>query len=146
MTALQKSDGQTGGQFSKDIAGHGQNVEWTAGAILTATTEGGKLIPGYIKHPFGMDLAYLAGEDVWVIHHIPTGYAIAAVDGDTAAAVKVVDVLLTLGDWQFDKPEGAKQYSGALKAAREAGLPVISPNGVKRIVGPNAIKATGASS
>ena len=129
--------------FTKDArdTAHG----WTAGAILTATTEGGKLIPGWLKHPFGIDAPLLHGETVWVIHHLPTGYVVAAIDGVVADAVKAVDVLLGLGDWEFTNPDGAKQYSGALKALGEAGLPVISASGVKRLDGPDTVKIGGAA-
>ena len=125
-------------QATKEI--HSGELEWTAGAILIATTGGGKLVPGWSRHPFGMDVAYIDDEPVWVIHHLPTGYAIAAVDGDETMAVRAVDMLAEQGNWDFTDPEYAKELRGAIKPLKDAGIAIFSPSRVHRFAGPNSAK------
>lgn len=116
---------------------------WKAGAITIATTTGPDAVPGWLKHPFGMDIAYIHNEIVWVIHHLPTGRSICAVDGNAEMAVKAVDTLLGMGDWEFSDHAGVSEYKDALIRLADADVAAVSPMGAKRIVGPNPEKEVG---
>jgi len=115
---------------------------WRVG-VIHATYEGGiKALPGWISEPFGIDWGVHkdSGEICWVVHHLPTGFNILAMFDEVGVVMKLVDLLRTMGDWDFTDRAGVSSYADALRVARASGFQVYSPKCIGRPAYPDEIE------
>ncbi|WP_289145223.1 hypothetical protein [uncultured Sphingobium sp.] len=105
------------------------NSEWTPGVIMTQTSVGKVALPGWVSDPFGLDWALdsKTGSPVWMVHHLPTGYSLMAVDHEIAGVLQLVDLLRSLGDWSFTDASGVSEFLDTLAIVRASGFTVFSP-------------------
>ena len=102
---------------------------WKAGVIETATPGGPVPLPGWINPPFGLDWAIdnQTGKPVWIIHHLPTGYSLMAVDHEIGDVLQLVDLLRSLGDWSFTDTDRIHDFADTLAIVRASDFIVFSP-------------------
>lgn len=105
------------------------NSEWSPGVIMTSTAGGKVALPGWVADPFGLDWAMdnETGSPVWVVHHLPTGYSLMAVDHEIGDVLQLVDLLRSLGDWSFADVSGVSEFLDTLAIVRASGFTVFSP-------------------
>ncbi|SCW77446.1 hypothetical protein SAMN02927924_02798 [Sphingobium faniae] len=104
--------------------------EWQSGVIMIATPSGKMPLPGWISEPFGLDwgLNVETGAVVWIVHHLPTGYNLMAVDHEIGDVVRLVDLLRSLGGWSFTEAAGVDAFKDTLQIVRASGFRVFNPN------------------
>ncbi|MGW8204386.1 hypothetical protein ACWGM0_17805 [Sphingomonas bisphenolicum] len=102
---------------------------WNAGVITISTPDGPISLPGWINPPFGLDWAIdnQSGSPVWIVHHLPTGYNLMAVDHEIGDVLQLVDLLRSLGDWSFTDLERIHDFADTLAIVRSSGFTVFSP-------------------
>lgn len=103
--------------------------EWQVGAIMIATPSGKEPLPGWINPPFGLEwgLDSVSGGPVWIVHHLPTGYSLMAVDHEIGDVLQLVDLLRSLGDWSWSDPDRIHEFADTLAIVRASGFTVFSP-------------------
>lgn len=102
---------------------------WEVGAIPVAMPGGTSSLPGWLNPPFGLDWAIdsRTGKPVWIVHHLPTGYNLMAVDHEINDVLQLVDLLRSLGDWSFTDRERIHDFADTLAIVRASGFTVFSP-------------------
>ncbi|WIW88981.1 hypothetical protein K3M67_03085 [Sphingobium sp. V4] len=102
---------------------------WKPGVIMIATEHGRTPLPGWISEPFGLDWGIDSETrlPVWIVHHLPTGYNLMAVDHGIADVVQLVDLLRSLGDWSFTDMGRVEDFADTLAVVRASGFTVFSP-------------------
>lgn len=107
---------------------------WRPGIITARCTDGDKSLPGWINEPFGLDWGIHkdTGEVMWVVHHLPTGWNVAAVNHEIDQVMQFVDLLRSLGDWSFSDPSGIDAMRDAIQIARASDFDVCNPSRVGR--------------
>ena len=86
-------------------------------------------LPGWINPPFGLDWAIdnQTGKPVWIVHHLPTGYSLMAVDHEISDVLQLVDLLRSLGDWSFTDTDRIHDFADTLSIVRASDFTVFSP-------------------
>ncbi|MFZ2995933.1 hypothetical protein [Sphingobium sp.] len=102
---------------------------WQPGVIMVSAPDGKTPLPGWVSHPFGLDWAidYSTGKAVWIVHHLPTGFNLMAVDHEIGDVVQLVDLLRSLGDWSFSDVARVHEFADTLAIVRASGFTVFSP-------------------
>lgn len=120
--------------------------DWKAGAIMIATPEGRHALPGYVNPPFGLEwgIDFMSGGAVWVVHHLPTGYCMFAVDHEIGDVLQLIDLLKSLGDWSFSDPARCQEFSDTISIVQASGFTIRNPKLVRRPTGPIAVAETAA--
>ena len=80
-----------------------------------------------------------SGKPVWVLHHLPTGWGVLAIDHEIADVMQCVDLLRSLGDWSFSDPRGVHDFADAVQVVRASGFTVYSPHMVGRPTFPDQL-------
>lgn len=114
---------------------------WRPGIITARCTDGDHALPGWISEPFGIDWGVNrdTGKILWIVHHLPTGYSLIAVDHEIDQVMQLVDLLRSLGDWNFTDPARSADYRDALKIVRAEGFTVVSPARIGRPTYPDQL-------
>lgn len=112
-------------------------MKWEIGAVPIMTADGLVHVPGWLAPPFAVDARIDPTDDepVWVITHIATGHSAMAICEPVEGLQKAIDLLLSLGDWEFTDAIGAKAYKGCAVLLRENGIDVRSPVGTVQLAG-----------
>lgn len=121
--------------------------DWKPGVIMIATPSGRSPLLGWVSEPFGLDWGIDATTDrvVWIVHHLPTGYSLMAVDHGISEVMQLVDLLRSLGDWSFSEVEGVEHFKDTLQIVRASGFTVFSPTmRVGRPTMPNQVQEVSA--
>lgn len=116
--------------------------DWQAGAIMIATPDGRQALPGWLNPPFGLDwgVDHETGAAVWVVHHLPTGYNLMAVNHGIDEVLQLVILLRSLGDWSWSDIERVHEFADTLAVVCASGFDVFSPTGrVGRPTMPNHV-------
>lgn len=104
--------------------------DWKPGVIMAALPGGKCPLPGWVSDPFGLEwgIDVQTGKIVWIVHHLPTGYNLMAVDHEIRDVMQLVDLLRSLGDWSFTDVEDVEHFKDTLQIVRASGFTVFSPN------------------
>lgn len=115
---------------------------WRPGVIVAQCDGDRKSLPGWISEPFGLDwgLHIDTGEVFWVVHHLPTGYNLFALRDDIAAAMRLVTLLRSLGDWSFTEVRGVHAFADTAAIVRAAGFDIWAPHRIGRPHYPDQVK------
>jgi hypothetical protein len=119
-------------------------IDWRPGIITARCADGDKSLPGWISDPFGIDWAIdrQTAAPVWVIHHLPTGYSVMAIEEGIEEVKQVVALLRSLGDWSFDDPSGIDAFADAVQICRTSGFVARDPRRYGRPLYPDQIAVT----
>lgn len=98
--------------------------DWRPGIIAVRCPDGEKSLPGWISEPFGLDwgICEKTNRVMWVVHHLPTGYGVCAVDHEIEQVLQLVDLLRSLGDWSFSDLAGAATLNDTIQVAKASGF------------------------
>lgn len=118
--------------------------QWKPGVIAIKSEYGDLCLPGWLDHPFGLDWGIHkdTGETMWVVHHLPSGWNIAAVNHEIAEAMRFVTLMRSLGDWNFTDPNDPANMANlrdAVAVARAEGFDICSPRRVGRPTYPDML-------
>lgn len=119
---------------------------WQPGIITAHCTDGVKSLPGWISDPFGLDwgMHREALKPVWVLHHLPTGWSMMAIDHEIGDVMQCVDLIRSLGDWTFTDPKGVDDFKDALQVIRASGFTVFNPWNIGRPTYPDQLREVAA--
>jgi hypothetical protein len=117
--------------------------DWTPGIIAANCLDGAKSLPGWISDPFGLDWGVNREtlKPAWVLHHLPTGWVMMAIDHEIIDVIQCVDLIRSLGDWSFTDPAGVEDFKDCLQVVRASGFTVFNARLVGRPTFPDQIKA-----
>jgi len=107
---------------------------WTAGAFEAAGPSGTTTMAGWLRGPFAMDFRptndgnpQVLTPFAWVVTHLPTGWAMFAVQGSAAEARAVVTDVEPWTDWQAMTLEASPFMGKRVREYSEANPGLLIP-------------------
>ncbi len=115
---------------------------WTPGVIRAQLPTGTTHFPGWISEPFGLDwgIETISGKVMWIVHHLPSGWNLFAVDHHIEDVMRLVDLLRSMGDWSGTDPHLImKEFEDTISVVRQSGFIVHKASTVGRPTYPDQV-------